>query len=176
LIGNGPEKRDTDFTWREFIHSHNGEILGAYGNFVNRSLVFIQKFFENRVPKGQCNQGILHSLKNLYPRIGELIEHGDFKEALEAIFAFVRTANKYFDEEQPWITVKSDPEKCRETLNTCVNPQYQYGRYRGCYSKFLLLQLFPHNCHIAMFRDLDKTTLFEKPKGSGIVVSITLLL
>jgi methionyl-tRNA synthetase len=41
LISNGPEKRDTDFTWREFINSHNGELLGAYGNFVNRSLVFI---------------------------------------------------------------------------------------------------------------------------------------
>ena len=51
LIGNGPEKRDTDFTWREFINSHNGELLGAYGNFVNRSLVFIQKSFEGKVPE-----------------------------------------------------------------------------------------------------------------------------
>lgn len=41
LISNGPQKKDTDFTWREFINSHNGELLGAYGNFVNRSLVFI---------------------------------------------------------------------------------------------------------------------------------------
>lgn len=120
LIGNGPEKRDTDFTWREFINSHNGELLGAYGNFVNRSLVFIQKYFENKVPKRQCDQNILHSLKNLYPRIGELIEQGDFKEALDAIFAFVRTANKYYDEEQPWITIKSDVEKCKKTLNTCI--------------------------------------------------------
>ena len=43
-----------------------------------------------------------------------------FKEALDTIFAFIRTANKYFDEEQPWITVKSDVEKCKVTLNTCV--------------------------------------------------------
>jgi methionyl-tRNA synthetase len=120
LIGNGPEKRDTDFTWREFINSHNGELLGAYGNFVNRSLVFIQKYFENEVPNAQCNQNILKSLKKLYPCIGELIEQGDFKEALDTIFAFVRTANKYFDEEQPWITIKSDYKKCKETLNTCV--------------------------------------------------------
>ncbi|MGI6778136.1 MAG: hypothetical protein ACOX7R_09010 [Acetivibrionales bacterium] len=32
----------------------------------------------------------------------------------------MRSVNKYFDEEQPWITVKSDIEKCKETLNTCV--------------------------------------------------------
>ncbi|ODM27236.1 methionine--tRNA ligase [Clostridium sp. Bc-iso-3] len=120
LIGNGPEKRDTDFTWREFINSHNGELLGAYGNFVNRSLVFIQKNFENKIPEARCNENILQSLTNIYPRVGELIEQGNFKEALDAIFVFVRSANKYFDDSKPWITIKSDVEKCRETLYTCV--------------------------------------------------------
>jgi methionyl-tRNA synthetase len=120
LIGNGPEKRDTDFTWREFINSHNGELLGAYGNFVNRSLVFIQKYFSNKIPEGRCNQNIIQSLEKLYPCTGELIEQGNFKEALDAVFAFIRAANKYFDEEQPWITIKSDVEKCKGTLNTCV--------------------------------------------------------
>jgi len=120
LISNGPEKRDTDFTWREFINSHNGELLGAYGNFVNRSLVFIQKYFENKVPEAQYNQNITQSLAKLYPCAGGLIEQGSFKEALDTIFALVRSANKYFDEEQPWITIRSDVEKCRETLNTCV--------------------------------------------------------
>jgi len=120
LIGNGPEKRDTDFTWREFINSHNGELLGAYGNFVNRSLVFIQKAFNGKVPEGQSNKVMVSTLKSLYPCVGCLIEKGSIKEALDSIFAFVRMANKYFDEEQPWLTVKSDNEKCRDTLNTCV--------------------------------------------------------
>jgi methionyl-tRNA synthetase len=120
LISNGPEKRDTDFTWREFINSHNGELLGAYGNFVNRSLVFIQKSFEGRVPETQGNKEIIQSLIKLYPIVGNLIEQGNFKEALDTIFAFIRTANKYFDEEQPWITIKADIEKCKVTLNTCV--------------------------------------------------------
>lgn len=120
LIGNGPEKRDTDFTWREFINSHNGELLGAYGNFVNRSLVFIQKAFEGKVPEAQCDQGISQALGKLYFSVGALIEQGNFKEALDNIFGFVRAANKYFDEEQPWVTIKSDTGKCKETLNTCV--------------------------------------------------------
>lgn len=120
LISNGPEKRDTDFTWREFINSHNGELLGAYGNFVNRNLVFIQKSFEGKVPEAQCDPAFKQSLISLYSSIGKFIEHGNFKEALDTIFAFIRTANKYFDEEQPWITVKSNIEKCKETLNTCV--------------------------------------------------------
>lgn len=120
LIGNGPEKRDTDFTWREFINSHNGELLGAYGNFANRSFVFIQKSFESKVPEAYGNPSIIQSLVNLYPEVGTLIEKGCFKEALDTIFAFIRTANKFFDEEQPWITVKNDIERCKITLNTCV--------------------------------------------------------
>lgn len=75
LIANGPEKRDGDFSWREFIKSHNGELLGAYGNFVNRSLVFIQKSFDGIVPEGQCNSEISKTLYELYITVGELVEH-----------------------------------------------------------------------------------------------------
>lgn len=120
LIANGPERRDGDFSWREFIKSHNGELLGAYGNFVNRNLVFIQKSFDSKVPEGKCNSDISKALYQLYRTVGELIEYGNFKDAIEAIFSFIRSANKYFDEEQPWITVKDNIEKCKETLYTCV--------------------------------------------------------
>ena len=35
LVANGPEKHDTDFSWREFVERNNSELVGAYGNFVN---------------------------------------------------------------------------------------------------------------------------------------------
>jgi methionyl-tRNA synthetase len=120
LIANGPEKRDTDFSWREFINSHNGEILGAYGNFVNRSLVFIQKFFNGQIPEALHDTTVRQRLAKLYPDAGRLIEKGNLKEALETIFSFIRLANKYFDEEQPWISVKDNLEKCSRTLSTCA--------------------------------------------------------
>jgi len=159
LIANGPEQRDTDFTWTEFVSSHNGELLGAYGNFVNRSLKFIEKFFDRTVPgnpsaepeadvtaRSDAGTGsvtapgrpsgdigsiyasatdsrsaeMLKELQALYPSVGTQIEHGCFKAALETIFAYIRKANKYFDEQQPWITVKSDIQKCGETMSTCV--------------------------------------------------------
>ena len=82
--------------------------------------MFIQKYFENKVPEARCSLSISQGLEKLFPKAGALIEHGNFKEALDTIFAFVRTANKYFDEEQPWVTIKSNVEKCKETLNTCI--------------------------------------------------------
>ena len=55
LTANAPENRDADFSWREFIYSHNSELLGAYGNFVNRTLKFIEKSYDGVVPDAEIN-------------------------------------------------------------------------------------------------------------------------
>lgn len=120
LIANGPEKRDTDFSWREFIHSHNGELLGAYGNLVNRTLAFIVKSFNGEVPKGKLTEEWRITIEELYLKTGTLIEDGHLKEALEYIFAAIRKANKYFDEQKPWIQIKDQREACGDTLYQCV--------------------------------------------------------
>jgi methionyl-tRNA synthetase len=120
IIINGPEKRDADFSWREFVNSNNGELLGAFGNFVNRNLVFLEKSFEAKVPNGSMDEDIKKNIKELYTSSGKLIEQGEFKAALEEIFAFIRDANKYFDEKQPWVQVKEDKQAANDTLFTCV--------------------------------------------------------
>lgn len=120
LTINGPEKRDCDFSWREFINSHNSELLGAYGNFINRTITFIHKFFNSTVPNGKIDTVIKSELKNLYKNAGKKIEDAEFKSALEDIFAFIRKSNKYFDSNQPWITVKNDINKCSNTIYTCT--------------------------------------------------------
>ncbi|MEK5032800.1 methionine--tRNA ligase [Paenibacillus sp. FSL R7-0302] len=120
LTANGPEKRDADFSWREFIYSHNSELLGAFGNFVNRSLVFVNKFWSGRVPEGVLDEAWVSSLEQLYNETGRLTQAGHFKEALEFIFLHIRQANKYFDEQQPWLQIKHDPAAGANTLYTCV--------------------------------------------------------
>lgn len=120
LTINGPENRDTDFSWREFILSHNGELLGAFGNFVNRSLVFVNKSLSGKVPQSVIDPSIAHRLQELYIEIGDLIEHGRLKDSLETIFRFIRNANKYFDERKPWNQIHENIANCEETLYTCV--------------------------------------------------------
>jgi methionyl-tRNA synthetase len=120
LITNGPEKRDSDFSWREFVNSHNSELLGAYGNFVNRTLAFIHRYFNALVPEGTLEQAMERSIAELYADNGSLIESGRLKEALDNTFAFVRLGNKYFDTEKPWETRQTDLKACGQTLYTCV--------------------------------------------------------
>jgi len=120
IIANGPEKRDTDFTWREFVNSHNGELLGAWGNLVNRTLAFIYKYYDSIVPDGKPILEIEAKISDLFVSIGGLIEDGNLKEAVDTAFSFVRFGNKYFDSEQPWVTRNSDIESCSTTIFNCV--------------------------------------------------------
>lgn len=120
LTINGPESRDTDFSWREFIYSHNGELLGAFGNFVNRTLKFVEKTYQGKIPTCVISNDISSLTKKVYEKTGLLIERGQVKKALEEVFTYIRYANKYFDEEKPWKQIKEEPDKAEETLATCI--------------------------------------------------------
>lgn len=149
LIANGPERRDTDFSWREFIHSHNGELLGTFGNFVNRTLAFIVKSFNSQVPVGAPDAKWSTTLNDLYARCGELIEAARFKNALDLIFENIRKANKFFDEEKPWVTYRENPDHCAQTLFTCTQIIANLGN--------LLNPFIPAACKkIRQFLELDE--------------------
>ncbi len=120
LTVNAPENRDTDFSWREFIFSHNSELLGAYGNFVNRTLKFIEKSYDGKTPEGKINLTIKAKVEKLYEEVGTLIIKAHFKKALENIFEFVRYANKYFDEQKPWIQINEEKYLCDHTMANCI--------------------------------------------------------
>lgn len=120
FIANGPEKRDTDFSWREFVERNNCELLGAYGNFVNRTLAFISKYFSGIIPNGIIDTEIEGVINTIYHSVGQKIENGQFKDALDTIFDFVRFGNKYFDTNEPWKTRNLNPSECEHTLFNCV--------------------------------------------------------
>jgi methionyl-tRNA synthetase len=120
LTINAPENRDADFSWKEFIYSHNSELLGAYGNFVNRTLKFIEKSFDAVIPNKVISSIIKDKVNHLYNEVGYCIEITAFKEGLEKAFELVRFSNKYFDEQQPWKQINDDSESCKQTLADCV--------------------------------------------------------
>ncbi len=120
FLANGPEKKDADFSWREYVKSHNGELLGAYGNFINRSLAFIVKYYGGIVPQGKSDPVLDKQIEELFVTVGKQIESGFFKDALDAIFKFIRDSNKFFDTKQPWITRTTNAASCKDTLYQCV--------------------------------------------------------
>ena len=124
LLSNDAETKDFNFTWEGFINSHNGELLGKWGNFVNRTLQFINKSFDGKLTNTEIDESIESKLKKLYDSVGKDIDDGEVKSAINSIFEFISFANKYFDENEPWALAKTDTNACEKILYNCCNIIY----------------------------------------------------
>lgn len=124
LTANAPETKDSEFTWKDFQTRNNSELVGIYGNFINRAVVLTQKFCEGKVPqRGELqdiDRAALDELAKFPARIAESMENYRFREALALIMDLARTGNKYLADTQPWHVIKTDPERVNTILNIAL--------------------------------------------------------
>ena len=128
LAANLPETRDTDFYWKEFQARNNNELADILGNFINRTFTFVHKNFDGKIPKrskiNNRDSEVLNSLKEYPEKISKLFENYKIKEGVQEIMNLARLGNKYFNDSEPWKTLKSDKETCSTTINICLNIIY----------------------------------------------------
>ncbi|GAB4296478.1 MAG: methionine--tRNA ligase [Ignavibacteriaceae bacterium] len=128
LAANAPENRDTDFYWAEFQARNNNELADILGNFINRTFTFVHKHFEGKVPPADKLENIdsemLLKLAEYPQKIGDLLERYKVKDAVAGMMNLARDGNKYFNDSEPWKTIKTDREKCAATLNVCLQTIY----------------------------------------------------
>jgi methionyl-tRNA synthetase len=131
LSANLPETRDTDFYWKEFQSRNNSELADILGNFINRSLTFVHKHFDGKVPpKGKLDRidiGMQTMLEEAPQKIAALFDKYKIKDGVFEAMSIARNCNKYFNDSEPWITVKADKEKCGTTLNICLQAIFTLG-------------------------------------------------
>lgn len=124
LTANAPETKDNDFTWKDFQARNNNELLAIFGNFVNRTLVLTQKYFDGTVPEiDTLDEESVKTLEELakYPGIiSSSIERYRFREALSELLNLARLGNKYLTDMEPWKIFKTDPEKVKQILNVSL--------------------------------------------------------
>lgn len=121
LAASAPETKDADFTWGDFQTRNNSELVGIFGNFVNRAVVLTQKNFDSKVPaQGELtdfDRQTLATLATMPAKIGEAIEHYRFREALTFVMDMARLGNKYLADTEPWKVIKTDVERTATILN-----------------------------------------------------------
>ncbi len=119
-----PEYRDSDFALRDFQARTNNELADILGNFVNRTLSFAHRNFQGTVPQaGTLRPEDAEMLRRLatYPAlIGEHFEHYRFRDGVQEAMNLARAGNKYFNDQQPWKTLKTDRERCATTISVCL--------------------------------------------------------
>jgi methionyl-tRNA synthetase len=124
LAANAPETKDADFSWKDFQARNNSELADILGNFVNRTLTFIQKYRDNRAPAliepDEVDQQALEAMVKAQSSMSEAFESFETRRAARELMDLARTGNKYFADKQPWALRKNDPQRCDTTLAICL--------------------------------------------------------
>ena len=116
LLSSAPETKDNNFTWKDFQTKNNSELVGIFGNFINRVAVLIHKYYDGVVPAGNENAEELSEITKAATEVENFLEHYEFRNALTAMMNLARFGNQYLQIEEPWKTIKDNPEKAAQSL------------------------------------------------------------
>ena len=120
IFYNRPEKQDYQFTWKEFREKYNGELLGNLGNLVNRTLLFVNKYYEGIIPDAPVDEDLWAKVRELEAKITENLEWANLRDAFHQIFEISDIANKAFQDGEPWKTRSENPEAAAKLIhNLC---------------------------------------------------------
>ena len=124
LCANAPETKDNDFTWKDFQARNNNELVAILGNFVNRTLVLTNNYYEGKVPeRGQTDSNddtVLNEIIRIKENVETNLETFRFREALKEAMNLARLGNKYLADAEPWKVIKTDPERVKTIMNIAL--------------------------------------------------------
>jgi methionyl-tRNA synthetase len=136
MIKNMPEQKDSEFTWKGFQETNNGDLVGNLANFINRVVVLINKNFEGKNPQfiptskikpsdtesplwglGADPSVEIAKLTGLLEKLGERIEAFDFRGGLQILMDISTQGNQILQFNEPWKLIKIDREAGGSVFN-----------------------------------------------------------
>ncbi|MEA1912271.1 MAG: methionine--tRNA ligase [candidate division WOR-3 bacterium] len=118
-----PETKDSDFKWKEFQDRVNSELINNLGNFVNRTLKFIEKYTGGKIPKpcsfNEEDKKMLERVNSLIIEIEDAIANFQFRRAAMNWMKISATGNRYYDQMKPWIPLKENEKRMATTIYLC---------------------------------------------------------
>ena len=124
LMATRPETKDSNFSWRIFIEKINADLNDTFGNFIHRTLTFINTQFNSEIPEFQSldsdSQAILKSLEEKVETVAEQLEDCELQSAITTVMGIARTGNQYLNEKEPWKLIKTDKTKAANILRVAA--------------------------------------------------------
>ena len=124
LTANAPETKDNDFTWSDFKTRNNSELVAIFGNFINRVMVLMRKYYDGKVPVpnayNEADESTRSELATAPYKIAALIEQYKFRSASQEMMQLARLGNKYLADEEPWKLIKTNPDRVATIMHTSL--------------------------------------------------------
>jgi methionyl-tRNA synthetase len=123
LMATRPETKDSNFSWELFVEKINSDLNDTFGNFIHRTLTFINNHFHSQVPEpsqGTKDADVLVWVNEKVERIAQEMEDCRLQSAVNSIISISRMGNQYLNEEEPWRFVKTDRNKSANSLYVAV--------------------------------------------------------
>ncbi len=124
LTANAPEAKDNNFTWKDFQARNNNELVAILGNFVNRAMVLVHKYYGGMVPAAgeltEADQWVIRDVKESVKALTDNLDHFKFREGLKDAMNIARIGNKYLADSEPWKLIKTDPVRTATILNLAI--------------------------------------------------------
>jgi methionyl-tRNA synthetase len=114
--------QDGQYAEELLIHRINIDLANDLGNLISRTAAMIFKYFDGVVPEPKVPRPLDDQLRGVAAEACEEaashLEKLDFANYLNAVMRLVARANKYIDENEPWVLAR-DPEQ-KERLGTVL--------------------------------------------------------
>ena len=124
LTSIAPESKDAEFTWKDYQARVNSELADVFGNFVNRTVVLTNKYYDGIVPAqgSRTNQdkAIIVEVCDSVARIGDLIMKYKLREAQGEMMRIARIGNKYLADNEPWKLIKTDANRVETIMSVSL--------------------------------------------------------
>ncbi|MCG8309890.1 MAG: methionine--tRNA ligase [Cytophagales bacterium] len=124
LCANAPETKDNDFTWKDFQAKNNNELVAILGNFINRVIVLINKYYDGKIPERNelfdIDDELINGLKSAPGALEKSLNAFRFREALSGFMEIARSGNKYLADAEPWKLIKTSPGRVATIMNLAV--------------------------------------------------------
>ena len=112
-----PFASDGSITWDSVLSRYNTDLVNTLGNLVKRTLDMQKKYFDKKIEAPTAPEALDDEFKSVCAEAVktyyEAMDSYHIADAVDAVLALLRRANKYIDETQPWVLAKSEETRAR---------------------------------------------------------------